>query len=135
VPATLVIEDWSHKSCRRSLRVRALLKEAAAIAETQGVEVAAYSRRRERQVFRAKGRSKDAIAASIAKEIPAFRPWLPRKRRIWESEHHSMAIFEAAALALVHYGSLRLPKEGQGDQGGRCKFPPCDPFRRAEALG
>jgi hypothetical protein len=28
-----------------------------------------------------------------------------------------MAIFEATALALVHYGSLRSSKEANGDQG------------------
>jgi hypothetical protein len=110
VPASLVIEDWEHKTCRRSLRVKLLLKQAADLAEAQRVQGACYSRQHVRQFFRPMGKSKDAIAAAIVKEIPAFRPWLPRKRRIWDSERHSMAIFEAAALALVHYGSQRLPK-------------------------
>jgi hypothetical protein len=41
---------------------------------------------------------------------------LPRKRRIWESEHHSMAIFEAAALALVYYSALTAPVAQHPDQ-------------------
>jgi len=32
---------------------------------------------------------------------------------IWESEQHSMAIFEAATLALVHYEALRPPAAAQ----------------------
>ncbi len=44
-------------------------------------------------------------------EAPALGPWLPPRRRIWESEHLSMAIFEAAALAMVHYGTLGPYKE------------------------
>jgi hypothetical protein len=67
-------------------------------------------------MFSGKGKSKDAIAAAIAEELPALRPWLPRKRRIWESEHHSMAIFEAAALALAHYSALTAPVAQHPDQ-------------------
>ena len=67
-----------------------------------------YSRWHIHCTFRMKGKSKDAIAAAIAEEVPALRPW--------ESEHHSMAIFEAAALAMVHYGTLRSYKEAQDDQ-------------------
>jgi hypothetical protein len=79
VPASLVIEDWEHKTCRRSLRVKLLLKEVAALAEAQRVQRTCYSRQHVRQFFRPMGKSKDAIAGAIAKEIPALRPWLPRR--------------------------------------------------------
>ncbi len=106
-PSAVVIEDWFHRSCRRSERIRVLLTEVAALANKSGAKAMLCSHRQVRQAFGKRGKSKDAIAAAIAEQLPEFRPWLPRRRRIWESEHHSMAIFEAAALAMTHYGALR----------------------------
>jgi hypothetical protein len=108
-PTVVVLEDRSHLTCRRSVRVRHLLKKVTDLAKAQGLAVACYSRRDVRTAFGKKGKSKDAIAAVIVEEVPSLRPWLPRRRRIWESEHHSMAIFEAAALAMTHYDALRQP--------------------------
>ncbi len=107
MPTVLVLEDRMHRSCRRSVRIKLLLENIGTLAEAQGLTVSSYSRRDIRRTFGAKGKSKDAIAAAIVEEVPALRPWLPRRRRIWESEHHSMAIFEAAALAMVHYETQR----------------------------
>jgi len=114
-PAVVIIENWVHASCRRSTRVRTLLLDVAVLASKSGSTAMVYSRHHVRQAFGKSGKSKDTIASAIAAQLPALRPWLPPKRRIWESEHHSMAIFEAAALALVHYGCLRVSKGAQGD--------------------
>jgi hypothetical protein len=107
-PVAVVIENWMHASCRRSARVRTLLLDVAVLASKSGSTAIIYSRHQVRRAFGDAGKSKDAIAAAIAGQLPSLRPWLPPKRRIWESEHHSMAIFEAAALALAHYGCLRV---------------------------
>ena len=112
-PAVVIIENWVHASCRRSARVRTLLVDVAILASKSGSTAMVYSRYHVRQAFGKSGKSKDAIAAAIAAQLPALRPWLPPKRRIWESEHHSMAIFEAAALALAHYGCTRASKGTQ----------------------
>ena len=113
-PAAVVIENWVHASCRRSERVRTLLLDISVLASKSGAAAMVYSRQHVRQAFGKSGKSKDTIAAAIAAQLPALRPWLPPKRRIWESEHHSMAIFEAAALALAHYGCVRVSKDAQG---------------------
>ncbi len=105
-PAVVVIENWLHASCRRSERVRALLNEVAVLAHKSGATAIIYSRHNVRQAFGKSGKSKDAIAVAVVAQLPALRPWLPPKRRIWESEHHSMAIFEAAALAMTHFATL-----------------------------
>ena len=105
-PSTVVIENWFHGSCRRSERVRLLLDEIAVIAYKGGATAMAYSRRHVRQAFGKCGKTKETIAKAIADTLPALKPWLPPKRRIWESEHYSMAIFEAAALALTHYANV-----------------------------
>ena len=56
-------------------------------------------------------RSKDDVAAAVARMVPELAPSLPCRRRIWESEHYAMAIFEAAALALTHFARC-------GENGG-----------------
>ena len=114
-PTVVVIENWVHASCRRSARVRTLLLDVVVVAHKGGATAFTYSRRHVRNAFGQAGKSKDAIAAAIADQLPALRAWLPRRRRIWESEHHSMAIFEAAALAVTHYAALQTPVESQGD--------------------
>ena len=68
-----------------------------------GATARVYSRRHIREAFGELGKTKDTIAKAIADSLPALKPWLPPKRRIWESEHYSMAIFEAAALGVTHY--------------------------------
>ena len=45
--------------------------------------------------------SKDDIAGVVARCVPELGQQLPPRRRIWDSEHYSMSIFEAAALALT----------------------------------
>lgn len=114
-PSALIIEDCVKAGCRRSVRVRELLGDLTELAEASGVSVYAYSRRQVMATFNSAGRSKDAIALAVTDSVPALLPWLPRRRRIWESEQHSMAIFEAAALALTHYAVPDITAEPQGD--------------------
>jgi hypothetical protein len=103
-PAYLVIEDWEAEGSRRERRICALLEAITQKASLQGIVMHRYPRVTVGDTFRAYGASsKDDIAAVIAAEIPEFGQELPRRRRIWESEHYSMAIFEAAALAMTYY--------------------------------
>jgi hypothetical protein len=101
-PTILILEDWQYEACRRSERVRMLLLDLAGTAAAEGLTIYCYSRQQVKAVFATSGTTKDAIAAAIAEMVPELLPWLPRKRRIWESEQHSMPIFEAAALVLTH---------------------------------
>lgn len=107
-PTAVIIENWAHVSCRRSARVRDLLTEVVVLAHKRGATAHTYSRRQVRQLFGEAGKSKDAVAAVLVARLPALKPWLPPKRRIWESEHYSMAIFEAAALAVTHCETQRI---------------------------
>jgi hypothetical protein len=104
-PSVLVLEDAHHKSSRRSDRVKALLDKLAELARSQGVSVVRKSRSDILAVFyRMEAENKDEIAAAVAKLVPELEPRLPPQRRKWESEHQSMGIFEAAALALTYFG-------------------------------
>jgi ribosomal protein L17 len=103
-PEVLVVEDAHHSSSRRSKRVRELVDKIADLAKDKGIVVARCSRQDVLTIFgRVGAQSKDDIAGAVAKVLPELAPRLPRRRRIWESEHYSMAIFEAAALGLTHF--------------------------------
>ena|SRR5713101_1467977 len=57
------------------------------------------------------GRSKYVRATEIAARFPEIGWELPSKRKPWESEHRSMSIFEALAIA-VAYGGGSLANPG-----------------------
>jgi hypothetical protein len=48
-------------------------------------------------------------AENLAERFPELKAWVPRKRRIWESEPRQILLFEALALALT---VLDDPDEG-----------------------
>ena len=50
------------------------------------------------------GRSKYERAVEVAARFPEIGWKLPPKRRPWDSEHYSMSIFEALAVAVVYGG-------------------------------
>ena len=50
------------------------------------------------------GTTKHAIASLLSGWYPDLAWRLPRKRRAWESEPFSMALFDAAAAAVTYFG-------------------------------
>jgi len=107
--SVLVIEDINHSSSRRAKRVRILVEKLADLATQRGMTVVRCSRNDVLALFGKMGaHNKDEIAAAVVKQVPELAPRLPPRRRIWESEHYSMGLFEAAALALTHFLQLRV---------------------------
>ncbi len=47
-------------------------------------------------------RTKQQIAETVAKRMPELAWKLPRRRKPWESEHHRMSIFDAAAIVIAY---------------------------------
>jgi hypothetical protein len=46
--------------------------------------------------------TKYQLAQSVAMLLPELAWKLPRNRKPWETEHHRMAIFDAAAVVIAH---------------------------------
>jgi hypothetical protein len=103
-PCTLVIDDFAETGSRRVPRVRRLYRAIARSAEVRQVYVYRCSSKAVRDYFSRDGlTSKHEIACAIARAIPAFAPRLPRKRKPWMSEDPRQGLFDAAAIAIVHY--------------------------------
>src|SRR5262249_21331222 len=105
-PDFLVLQDTSEAGTPRPHHIRHLNEAVGNLAERHGMPISLFSREKVRQNFSYLGEAtKDAIAAAIAKHIPAFERFRPLPRKVWKSEHARMGIFDAAALALTFFYS------------------------------
>ncbi|PZO50461.1 MAG: hypothetical protein DCF16_12995 [Alphaproteobacteria bacterium] len=113
-PIALVIEDHRALGARRSQRVGELLDLIAELGAERCLIVARYGFRDVRATLGLPPRAnKDAIAAAVAERLPTLFPRVPKPKRIWETEAHSMAIFSAAALALTYLGRAQRKNEAR----------------------
>ncbi len=101
-PDMLVLEEFDEDTNRT--RVAELNDSLSILATLTGVEVSRLHRNNVQTVFSEFGsKTKFGIAKTIADWLPELGVHMPRYRRPWRSEDHSMAMFEAAALALSYY--------------------------------
>ena len=122
LPEVLIMEDHSAKNSRRSPRIRELGLQIVTAASNRNVRVKLFSRQQVRQVFFADGRgTKHALAEILAKRYPEeLASRLPRKRHPWDSEVHSMDIFDAVALALVFWLKKEIGLNVSGENPNSC---------------
>jgi Holliday junction resolvasome RuvABC endonuclease subunit len=103
-PEVLVLEAYERHLSRRGRRITLLGAAVRALADERGVEVLVYTRAEVREAFaEVKARTREEIAAAVARHLDVFRHRLPPPRRPWESEDARGALFAAAALALTHF--------------------------------
>jgi hypothetical protein len=104
-PDVIVLQDMSARGTGRALRIQKLNSDIAELAERRGIVVRMYSRAelRESFAYHYGAMTKQRIAETIAKHIPALNLYLPPPRKPWMSEHARMGIFEAAALAWMYF--------------------------------
>lgn len=106
-PDVLVLQDMSESGTRRARRIRELNQEATELADRFGMLVRTYSRAQVIECFEEFGTvTKQGIAETIVKHIPALNLYLPSARRPWMSEDARMGIFDAAALAWMFFQSV-----------------------------
>jgi Holliday junction resolvasome RuvABC endonuclease subunit len=109
-PDTLILEDNSVRGSRRRERVQQLIHNLCELAKRHKVQVRRISRLMVRKTFASQGAAnKHQIAHAIAAQFPELTSRLPPERKPWMSEDTRMAIFDAAAFAVVHL-RLRLPR-------------------------
>jgi len=80
--------------------VKAILREAAA----RRIPVSLMSREEIQQAFRIfRGSTKDEIASILVQIFPELLVRLPPKRKVWQSEHHAMIVFDAIATGFAYW--------------------------------
>jgi hypothetical protein len=114
-PQAVILERTGGPGCKRRRRMRELIADLASVAEIAGYSVALYERAAVAvRLGLDRFAGKDAIAGAVAQALPVLSHRLPRSRKIWEGEKHSMAMFEAAGLALAHFSATDSEPRGMG---------------------
>lgn len=104
-PDILVIEDYAGEGSCRQRRIRRLIRTILHRARKQGLETHQFSRGRIRKCFAPfSAKTKFEIAHRLAIGFRELELSLPRaKPKPWESPSPKMAVFDAAALAVVYF--------------------------------
>ena len=107
-PDVVVLQDTSKTGTRRAPRIRALNRRTLQLARRRGVPVHTCSRAQVLDYFeKFEVQTKQTIAETIAKHIPALSLYVPPPRKPWQSADARMGIFEAAALVWTFFQSSR----------------------------
>jgi len=105
-PSALVLEAFDKRSSVRSGRIRRLCLSFVTLAADRGLELAVYTRDEVRAAFASvEAYTRDETAEAVAKALPAIAHRLPKKRGAGDSEDKRLSVFNAAAVALTHYGN------------------------------
>jgi hypothetical protein len=103
-PAVFVMEDFDAPSANRAVRVRELCRAMCHLAAARGTQTQVYPKHVVQAFF-----GKDApltrhqIAEAVAAQLDHLSHRLPKKRSPWSAEDARQSLFDAAALAIVHY--------------------------------
>jgi hypothetical protein len=95
-PSLVVIRGARQLSSRKNLLRGRLLKRVVAEARNYRARVQIIKKR---PTDRAEKLTKYERAQTVVQRFPVLTQKLPPKRKPWESEHYSMSIFEALAIA------------------------------------
>jgi hypothetical protein len=100
-PNLLAVENWESEGARRRPRIEALL-DWIVVNERKRLPVRLISHREIRAIGPLpRSETKHGRATLLAERFPELAPFLPRPRKIWDSEDSRMSIFDAAAFAIA----------------------------------
>ncbi len=118
LPTVIVVEDCVHGKSRRNPRVRQLTQRILAAARESAVEGRAVPRAAVYRTFAGTGAgTKYGIATALVRAFPELVVRLPPKRKPWQTEDSRMSIFDAVALGLTYFHSLRRTERSRSQDG------------------
>ena len=104
IPSVIVVGRTRLLNVRNGSGVRPILRSIRRESSSRLIPVHLMKRADVRKVFRlAHVKTKHEIASFVAQMFPELLWKQPPKRRIWESEHPIMAMFDAVALGFVYW--------------------------------
>lgn len=103
-PDALLLEGPAGKGVYRSERIRNLVRNIERLAARASLPLHQVPRAQIRARFAPiDATTKHEIAQAIVTQLPELEPWLPHKRRPWESQDPRLSIFDAAALVFTFF--------------------------------
>ena len=114
-PDEIVLEDASGVGSFRRPRIRSLLRSMKRLAGRHGIATSTYTRSDVLACFAGFDvQNKQQIAENIGSWLTDLEAWVPPPRMPWHPEHHRMAVFVAASLALTHFDANGQALAGDG---------------------
>jgi hypothetical protein len=103
-PSGVVVGRARQLNVRSDSGVRPILRSVRCEVSSRLIPVRLMKKTEVREVFRLfRAKSKHEIASLVVQMFPELLWKLPPKRRIWESEHPIMAMFDAVALGFAYW--------------------------------
>jgi hypothetical protein len=103
-PAVVVAKEPPSRIKVNRARTRKILELIRHKASLRGIRTRVFKRCAATSFFGGKERvTKHQIATTLAERFAELRPFLPPKRKLWESEDYRMSIFDAAALGVAYF--------------------------------
>ncbi|MBR0960905.1 hypothetical protein [Bradyrhizobium japonicum] len=107
-PDAIVLQDVPQCGDRRKARIHELHYWIVELAESEKIPTHLFTRDAVLSHFAQLGAtSKQAVAETIGKHVPALRLYVPARQRSWKNQHPHLGIFEAAALAWMYFESAK----------------------------
>jgi hypothetical protein len=109
-PATLVLEAFEGPGTGRAVRIKELCRSLISAATMQGVKVRIITRTQIMACFASRNpRTREDVVGIVVEFMEELKSREPEKRKIWRGEEPDVAMFNAAALLIVHYANPREP--------------------------
>lgn len=107
-PDMLLMEDTTDGELKRGDAARDAIFHIYAAAMEHEIAVEAVMRNERDAVFMPRGATtKYEVAAVLGEVFPELSNYVPEPRKLWESEHHHVPMFEAFALILTYCETCR----------------------------
>jgi hypothetical protein len=105
-PSVVIFETFD----ARCERIHELFRQMAHLATFRGMNIAVYEESDVRAALNVSATAtRHEVARLVAERIPALSHYLPPKRRSYDGESRTQAIFDAAALALTYFARTAPP--------------------------
>ena len=104
-PDVLVLRGLYDALFVGSRKLQNLVRVLEALATAANIPVYMISRKQVRQTFSFLGEqpTRSEIAVAIVKRVAVFEQYVPRPRKLWESEDRRIGLFDAVALGFAFY--------------------------------
>ena len=102
-PHVIVLED-SSQLAKRCDRIDRLYLAISTLCLSRSIDLAVFPRQHIYRVYATVGaKTWQDIAEAVSRQLEPLKGSVPLPRKAWQSEHPRMAIFTAAALAMVYW--------------------------------